>query len=149
MLEWVDPSSICRNEHCTIEGIHVPHDVHEMKEPKPRSCRAPWKLPAPNALDDSIVRAVSDVRPLNFAAIVNEVENDFGSLGDNRKSGLRRVHRRIRSLVAVGRILRIEIGQTLFAYLKPTSRIAKDVSFIREQILESIDSCSTYNDSYA
>lgn len=147
MLDWIDPSLICRHEFCDIEGIHAWHEVREKKEPKPRSVKEPWNLPAPNALDDAIVRAVSDVRPRHFAALLQEVENDFGSLGENRKSGIRRMHRRLKQLVETGRILRVEIGETLFAYLKPTSRVARDVVFLREQILESFDSCSTYSES--
>jgi hypothetical protein len=149
MLDWIDPSLICRHESCDIEGIHPWHQVRCRKEPKPRSNKAPWNLPAPNALDDAIVRAVSDVRPRHFAALLQEVENDFGTLAENRKSGIRRMHRHLKQLVDAGRVLRIEIGETLFAYLKPTSRVAKDVLFLREQILESIDSCNTYSEAYA
>jgi hypothetical protein len=138
-----DLSTICRSEHCDREDIHYAHEVVALKrEPRPRSYRAPWLLPAPDALDDCIVRAVSDVRPKHFAALANDVENDFGSLGENNKSGLRRLHRRIRALVETGRILRIEIGDTLFAYLTPTSRIANDITYIRAAIAESISETS-------
>jgi hypothetical protein len=139
MFEFVDSSLICRDENCDIECIHAAHDVAPKKDPpKPRSTRAPWELPAPEALDESIVRNVSDVRPKIFSALVNDIENDFGSLGHNKRSGLRRVHRRIRALVEMGRILRVDIGDTLFAYLKPTSRVATDIEFVKEQILDSL-----------
>lgn len=134
----IDVAILCRDESCDVEGLHLVHEVEPKRESKPRSCRAPWLLPAPQALDDSIVRSVSDTQPKRFAALVDAVENDFGSLGMNRESGLRRLHRRIRALVDAGRILRIDLGNTLFAYLKPTSRIANDVSFIREAILDSL-----------
>lgn len=139
MLDFVDSSSICRSEFCDREDIHAPHYVKPCKEIAPRSCRAPWKLPAPIALDDAIVRAVSDIQPKNFAVLVDDVENDFGSLGDNRKSGMRRLHRRLRALCEAGRVLKIDVGGTLFAYLKPTSRVSRDVSFLRDQLRDIIN----------
>lgn len=174
MLEWIDPSSICRNEFCTIEELHSPHDwlricgscrfswvddehcpkcnrkksrrirLHGRKECQPRSNRPPWVLPAPVALDEAILRSVSDVVPRNFSTIINLIENDFGSLGDNRMSGMRRVHRRIRILTNVGSILRIEVWQRMFAYLKPTSRIARDVEFIRDLMADVTDAPGGY-----
>lgn len=142
MFETFDLSLICRDDHCDCEDIHFVHEVTPKKEPKPRSSRKPWLLPAPEALDEAIVRAVSDVRPKPFTMLANDVVNDFGSLGDNSKSGERRLHRRIKALVEQGRILRIEIGNTLFAYLKPTSRIAGDLEYIREAISECITEAS-------
>jgi len=133
-----DQNSICRDEWCEIDEIHLAHKVRQKREPKPRSDKPPWLLPAREALDESILKAVSDVRPKHFAQIVSDVENDYGTLAENRRSGMRRVHRHLRTLVNMGAVLRIEIGEMLFAYLKPTSRIASDVGFVREQILESI-----------
>ncbi len=144
MLEWIDPSSICRNEFCVIEELHAPHQVRSRKEPRPRSHRPPWVLPAPIALDESILRAVSDVVPRHFMAIVDLVQNDFGSLGDNEYSGQRRVHRRLRILADVGSVLRIDVGKRMFAYLKPTSRIARDVAFIRDLMRDVIDAPGGY-----
>lgn len=139
-FEWIDPSSICRNELCEIEGLHAPHEVNVRArvEQPPRSKRKPWRLPAPLALDESIIRAVSDIQPRHFMAIVAEVENDFGSLGDKPKSGQRRVHRRLRALCEAGRVLRIDVGGMMYGYLKPTSRIARDIGYIREQLRDAI-----------
>lgn len=142
MFETFNLSLICRDESCDRDDIHYCHDVEPLKEPKPRSSRKPWELPAPEALDEAIVRAVSDVRPKPFTMLANDVVNDFGSLGQNIKSGERRLHRRIRALVEQGRILRIDIGNTLFAYLKPTSRIATDLDFIREAISDCLTETS-------
>lgn len=138
-------NSICRSEFCDREDIHAPHYVKPRKEPAPpRSCRAPWKLPAPIALDDAIVRAVSDIQPKSFTMLVSDVENDFGSLCENRKSSERRVHHRLRALCAMGRVLKIDVGGTLFAYLKPTSRIARDVAYLREQLRDLVETCASY-----
>lgn len=143
MFETFELSMICRDECCDRDDIHYAHeDIVAKREPKPRSSRKPWLLPAPEALDEAIVRAVSDVCPKPFVRLANDVVNDFGSLGENSKSGERRLHRRIKSLVDQGRILRIEIGNTLFAYLKPTSRIANDLDFLREAIAETITEAS-------
>ncbi len=139
MFETFDLTLICRDESCDCEEIHLVHDViPAKKDPKPRSTREPWMLPAPEALDEAIVRAVSDIRPKPFTTIANDVVNDFGSLGENAKSGERKLHRRIKALVNQGRILRIDIGNTLFAYLRPSSRIADDLDYIREVIADCI-----------
>lgn len=137
MLDF-DSSSICRSEFCDREDVHAPHVVKCQRETMPRSCRAPWTLPAPVALDDAIVRAVSDIQPKNFATLVDDVENDFGSLGHNRQSGMRKLHRRLAQLCDAGRVLKVDVGGMLFAYLKPTSRISRDVEYIREQLREII-----------
>jgi hypothetical protein len=140
MLDF-DPSLICRDELCEIIHVHAAHKVRTRKQKqvwKSRSSRPPWALPAPVALDDAIIRAVSDVHPRHFAAVVTEVENDFGSLGKNRLSGMRRVHRHLVQLCEAGRVLRVDVGGMLYGYLKPTSRIARDIGYIREQLRDAI-----------
>jgi len=110
------PVFICRDDDCEIEGIHKPHKVEARKanshQPRRRRDREPctrplWDLPAPLALDESIERAISDVHPKHFSMLVNDVENDYGSLGKNRKSGYQLVHRHLRALIKAGRVLRV------------------------------------------
>jgi len=125
---------ICKDEWCTIEGIHAPHLVRQGKEKRPRSQQKPWLLTSPGALDDSIERAVCRLSVSSFNAIVNEVENDFGSLGPTEESGFRRVHRRLTALIRMGRVLRVDVGGRLFAYLRPQSRIADDLEFLRDRV---------------
>lgn len=139
MFECDFSSGICKDEWCTIEGIHAPHPVRQHKEKQPRSVREPWLLTSVVALDESIERAVCKLNVGSFGTIVNEVENDFGSLGPTEESGIRRVHRRLAELVRAGRVLRIDVGGRLFAYLRPKSRIADDLDFLRESIKSLMD----------
>lgn len=141
-FDSVDLSEICRSEFCDRDEIHLAHEVKIRKERGPRSEREPWTMPSPDAIDESIVKAVSDFTPKRFAHLVNDVENDFGSLGENRDSAMRRLHRRIAWLVKQGRILRVDLGDTLCTYLKPTSRLARDVTYLRELVNDTLDDAS-------
>jgi hypothetical protein len=104
-----------------------------------KSADAPWKLRAPAALDDSILKSVSPCTPRVFSQIIPIVEDDFGSLGPTCDSGIRRVQRHLKSLCDAGRVLKIDLGQRLFAYLAPESRLASDIDTIRDQLADVID----------
>ena len=104
-----------------------------------KSADVPWKLRAPAALDDSILKSVSPAVPRVFSQLVRDVEDDFGSLGPTCDSGIRRVQRHLKSLCDAGRVLKIDLGQRLFAYLTPDSRLASDIDTIRDQLADVID----------
>jgi hypothetical protein len=130
--------SICIDECCEIEGVHAPHKVKQKKEKKPRSNKPPWLLTAKDALDESIVRAVCKLDVGSFHTILNEVENDFGSLGPTHDSGVRRLYRRLSAVVRTGKVRRVDVGGRLFAYVKPQSRLAGDIEFLRESLKQMI-----------
>jgi hypothetical protein len=129
---------VCRHECCKHEHIHPPHRVRVKKDKEPLSQKDPWLLPAPTALGESIERAVTEYTPKNFAMLRDDVENDFGSLGPTPKSADRRLHRHLSTMVKLGRVLRVDVGGRLFAYLKPTSRIAMDIPRLRDSLKEMI-----------
>jgi hypothetical protein len=127
------PVEICREDDCDIEGIHEPHEVRAKKEQQPRSKREPWKLMnSPEALDESIMRVINRLNVASFQAIFHEVENDFGSIGATPNTGDRTLHRHLVMLCRAGRLLRVDVGQRMYAYLKPSAKFARDVDFVRD-----------------
>jgi hypothetical protein len=105
----------------------------ERKQSSSMSQRPPWRRPAPKVLDNSIARAVSKTYPKPLDAILREVEDDYGL--DSTKSAFNRnVQRHLTKLVERGHILRIDLGQRLYAYLRPGSALVDDIGLIREQI---------------
>lgn len=109
-----------------------------------RSKRDVWKLPSPLALDEAILRSVSTHVPRLLVEIQPLVENDYGSLGRNSDSGMRRLQRRILQLCSTGAIMRVELGKRLFAYLSPKSRLSLEE--IRDQVMDNLPG---WNTSYA
>lgn len=109
-------------------------------DPKPIKCaRDPWTLPAPEALDESILRATSDRVPRILMQLAPIVENDFGRIAPTENSALKQLQRRIKKLCEAGQLLRVDLGKRLYAYLSPDARIAGDVDAIREQVMESFE----------
>lgn len=108
-------------------------------DPKPtKSCRDPWELPAPEALDESILRATSDRVPRLLVQLAPIVENDFGKIANTEQSTFRQLQRRAKRLCEAGKLLRVDLGKRLYAYLSPDAR-EKDVDAIREQVMENFD----------
>jgi hypothetical protein len=116
------------------------HPAHEIEgplddtEPVSASAKEPWERSAPIALDDSITKAVSLTYPRHINAIVQLVEDDYGSCN------LRTVQRRLRALVQRGHLLRIDLGRQLYAYLKPGSALVNDIDLMREQCFDAFAS---------
>lgn len=79
-----------------------------------------------SALDDAIVSSVTRYEPKRFADVLDDVENNYGSISPKRETSKRLLHRHIKSLAERGRILRVDVGESLCAYLKPDSPIAND-----------------------
>lgn len=144
----------CRDEMCPRMDLHRAHAMDEGEDFRrervktevrgraSRSSRLPWKRPCPKALDHSIVKAVSETYPKHISAIVADVRDDYGTIGSSESSLHRHVQRHLARLVEHGHILRVDLGQRLFAYLRPGSKLASDVDLIREQILLRIEAAS-------
>ncbi len=109
--------------------------VRGLDEKPSKSFRDPWVLPAPEALDESILRACSDCMPRVLTQLASIVENDYGSLG-NEESGFRRLQRRLKKLCEAGALLQIDLGKRLFAYVSPRAR-SLDVDSIRDVIMDN------------
>ena len=109
------------------------------KSDHPRPVLPPWKWAAPSALDHSIAKSVSKTYPKHLDAILDDVENDYGSAGSTQGTLYRQVQRHLTKLVERGQILRIDLGQRLYAYLRPGSTLVRDVDMMREQIIEMIE----------
>jgi hypothetical protein len=129
-MEDCDLSLICRDENCRRIDLHPVHAVTATcdSEVISTSTREPWKRPAPRALDHAIAKATSKTYPRHFNAILREVEEDYGDcIG-------RTVARRLARLVKRGHILRIDLGRSLYAYVRPGSKLANDIDLVREQV---------------
>lgn len=124
----------CRSYH--MKRIHAARGA----DPKPsKSMRDPWVVSCAEALDESILRAMSDRVPRLLSQIVPIVENDYGKIADNESSKMTQLQRRFRKLCAAGAALRIEIGKRLYAYCLPDARVANDIDSMREIIMENFD----------
>ena len=126
----IGPGTCCRDEHCGIDGIHAPHKVRQRKRP-------PKAWLQRDTLDDSIERAVLRWPVASFQDVLDEVINDYGSLGPTQDSGVRRLHRRLHEVCKAGRVKRVEVSKRIFAYVAPGSRL-RDPSELRELVLEKI-----------
>jgi hypothetical protein len=130
-MQDCDLSFVCRDENCDRVDLHPSHSVvtHRVKRKKPSvSRRLPWRQPAPRALDHSIAKATSKTYPRHFQAILHEVKEDYGDCNS------RTVIRRLGRLVKRGHILRLDLGRSLYAYVRPGSNLANDIELVREQI---------------
>jgi len=134
-MQELDPSRLCRDDECDRIGIHLAHDVTRKPERKYKSVspRAVWDRASPKALDHSIALATSKTYPRHFSAILQIVENDYGSCN------YRTVARRLKRLVQRGHLLRIDLGQQLYAYLRPGSPMEREIDLMREQCCDAIE----------
>ena len=124
-------TGLCRDEHCNRLELHAAHEVVERKFRRrfvSKSSTNPWMRPAPKALDHSIAKAVSQTYPRAAETIFREVEHDYGSCCT------RTILRRLKILVARGHILKIDLGERLYAYVRPGSSLVNDLDLMREQI---------------
>lgn len=124
---------VCRDEFCDRLDLHQAHASLEIAFEPPdtsTSVHAPWRRPAPKALDHSIAKAVSKTYPKPFGVLLRDVQYDYGACN------LRTVHRRLRRLVDRGYVLRIALGRRLYAYVRPGSNMVNDIDLMREQIID-------------
>ena len=87
-------------------------------------------------LEISIENAMSAHEPKRFAAVLADVTDDYGSVGPNPESAARVLHRYLARLAERGRILRIDLGAQLYAYMKRGSRAANDLAYLRDTIMD-------------
>jgi hypothetical protein len=131
----LDPSRLCRDDRCERTEVHLAHAItHAPPAPKTltKSVKEPWRRRDPRALDHCIAKAVSQTYPRHIAAIVEEVRQDYGACN------LRTVQRHLQRLVQRGHLLRIDIGRSLYAYLRPGSSMAHERALMLTQIEDLI-----------
>jgi hypothetical protein len=131
----LDPSRLCRDDRCERTEVHLAHAItHALPAPKTltKSVKEPWRRRDPRALDHCIAKAVSQTYPRHIAAIVEEVRQDYGACN------LRTVQRHLQRLVQRGHLLRIDIGRSLYAYLRPGSSMAHERALMLTQIEDLI-----------
>jgi hypothetical protein len=88
------------------------------------------------AIDDIILLSLS--RPKHFAELFHEVEESYGRVSETKEAGVRKLHRHLASLVERGRMLRLDLGDSLQAYFRPDSR-TQDKETIREMLRDRMD----------
>jgi len=143
-----DLSGICRDERCDRIEVHAFHEIVgqdiklQSRVRPPRGAKAVWQQAAPKALDHSIAKATSKLYPRHVRAIQQIVEDDFGPCT------ARTIQRRLGRLVERGHILRIDLGRSLFAYLRPGSPLVNDIELMREQLLMSFPDAGMGADSW-
>jgi len=140
-FETLDPSCVCRDDRCDRLDLHHEHEITHIKKRKrvapSRNPLPAWERPAAGALDHSIAKAVSLTYPRHFSAILQFVENDYGSCC------MRMVQRRLRILVQRGHLLRIDLGRRLYAYLRPGSKLVNEIDLMREQCEAALPSTAS------
>lgn len=116
-----EPVRLCRDENCDRLDLHLVHRVRVSK----RKVEEPA---TEDALYDSIAKATSRVHPKPLSVIMRDIEYDYGSCCE------RTVQRRLKRMVSLGRVLQVDLGRRLFAYLHPESKLANDIELVREQV---------------
>lgn len=149
-MKTANATRLCRDENCERFEVHYEHecgveDVLEQDDGEPvtltywaawgsarevvaRRAEAPWRKPAPKALDHSIAKSISRTYPKPFHVILRDVEEDYGEVNP------RTAQRRLKRLVERGHLLRIDLGRRLYAYLRPGSTMVHDADLMREQL---------------
>jgi hypothetical protein len=124
-------AEICRDEDCDVVGVHPAHPVVARKiVAKGDFAVGPgvWRKHSVPAITNAVARAVSPVKPRNIVAITNIVHNDYGDCN------VRTIYRHLGKLVERGHVLRVDLGERLYAYLRPNTRYAHDIAYLREQL---------------
>lgn len=134
-----DPSEICRDEDCLIVGAHRPHLVAERPPPAPHHrpkkrrpdelmfARTPWHQADPRGLRGAVARAVSKT-PKVFHEIVRDVRDDYGNVTE------RTIHRHLKALTERKQTIKLDLGFTFAVYIRPKSRMLKNIEAIRDYI---------------
>lgn len=122
MLEAFEAAKICRDDDCDRKGIHPVHEVVRKPQVHRRPGKlAPWKQPDADGLLSSVMKATSVHKPRWFQEISTDVRDDFGSVTD------RSIWRAIAKLVERGHLLKLELGLTFFAYIRPMPKKGRPV----------------------
>lgn len=116
---------VCRDERCAREELHCAHEVDGQEQAEDRQGHAD------EALIESIARAITPAVPKSSLMLYHDVENDYGSVNK------RTFYRYLKRLVERGIVLRIDLGDRLYAYLHPASKMRHDLDLLHEQIRDS------------
>ena len=125
---------ICRDDNCEIMGVHGHHEVLTQEREAPRKSGAQHD---PKALLGSIAKATSKAYPMNFSAIVREVVDDYGTCSE------RTIYRYLRKLIDRGQILKLDLGLSVDAYIRPKSRLLRDLPGLRDYMLGLLEIAPT------
>jgi len=136
----LDPHCVCRDEHCDRVDIHPTHKVQKRskKERPPAAGRELWKRSAPKALDRSIMKTTSKSFATHFGAMLQGVREDYGDVEE------RTMYRRVKRLVARGNLIKLDLGLSFAAYIRPKSRLIGDLGCIREQMYDQLETNRQY-----
>jgi len=85
---------------------------------------------------------MSKSRPVHFAEIVSAVRDDYGSCTE------RTVYRHIRKLVARGQAVKLDLGLSFAAYIRPKSRLLRDLESLRDYMLGICEIHATTSERY-
>lgn len=132
MPEAWDPSEVCRDENCHRRDLHRPHLVETRPPPtlhhRPNPNKKPlWQRNDPKGLTGAVARAV-DKTPKRFIEIVRDVRDDYGNVTE------RSVYRHVKKLVERGHLIKLDLGLTFAAYIRPKARLLKDPEAMRDFI---------------
>jgi len=135
----------CRSEDCEIVELHEAHEITTKRKPERAASegRPLWRRSSSKALDRSIANATSRHWPTHFGAILREVENDYGT-AESPQALERAVYRHLRKLVERGQIIKLDIGLSMAAYIRPKSKLLKDLGMIREQMYDRLETNGQY-----
>lgn len=130
----------CRDEQCEIVELHEEHDVVVQRkvERAPSEGRALWKRSAPKALDRSIMKQTSKYWATHFGEMLRGVRDDYGECEE------RTVYRRVKRLVERGNLIKLEVGLAMAIYVRPKSRLLRDVGMLREQMYDRLETNGQY-----
>jgi hypothetical protein len=142
--DLLDPSLICRDEDCEIDGVHRKHLVQPSKSrphhrPKRtgRSLKPPWQQDDREGLRMSVERAAANGLPMYPSAIVRDVRDDYGTVHE------RTVYRYLRNSVLTGRVLKLDLKLPFAVYLSPNSALLHDLASVREYMVAVVDGVPT------
>jgi hypothetical protein len=132
-------ASFCRDEACERLDLHTCSPKNCLRRrgrealygTRSRKYGAePWRAYNHEALRDSAFKATSLIEPRNFATVFSLVENDYGSCCE------RSLHRHLGALRTEGKIVRMDFGGRIHAYLRAGSRLIHDRDLVLEQIID-------------
>lgn len=135
----LDPSNVCRDENCDRVDVHRKHLIAKHRPPKPhhrpKTTKPLWLSHDPKALTGAVARATSKAYPTVFTEIVHRVHNDYGSCTE------RTIYRHLAKLIERGQLIKLDLGLTFAAYIRPRSRLLdstgapKDFQALREHVV--------------
>ena len=147
----LEGSGICRDEACPIVRVHR-HKVpvwarrqaarRVQMTPAEKPPKRPWAKDDPEGLAESVIRATGEL-PTCASWIARDVRDDYGHCSD------RTVYRYLRRFVEEAKIIKVDLGLHLAAYLRPKARLLADPGAIRDYMLSMVEITPCTKDSPA